>query len=209
MVDSLEQIERLLHRIAIVAHPYRRCDAVTAIDVADFSDGVHSDAGACQAVEDARRRLDRVVAPIRRSREGTRHAHERPSDHPVHVVRLNQHCSSSLAPLVQRRERYYLLVSRDLEYRVGRGVEYRPAGCDMFGPEPLDDLGPRCGHVAQWRLSGDPRELLNDLMRKAVGIGGEWHHGNDSRHLPMAGDRVFSAAAFAQSGDARGRPLGC
>ena len=133
-VYALHQIERLFHRIIVIGHAYRRSDSVPAIDVANFSHGMHPDPGSSEPVEHALRRLDRIIASIRRSHEGPRLADKRPRDHAVHVVRLDQHRPRSLAPIIQDGQRNDLFVGGDLKDRIGRGVENRPAGGDVLAP---------------------------------------------------------------------------
>ena len=69
------------------------------------------------------RRRERVVAPIGRSHVRARVAHERARDHARDVVRGHEHGARRLACRVELSQRYHLLVRRDLEDGVRRGVD--------------------------------------------------------------------------------------
>ena len=181
---------------------------MTAVDVADLPDGVNVYTAGGERVQHARRRFDGIVAAIGGPRETAGLADERTSDHPVHVVRSDQHFPGPLAPIVERLDRDDPFVGGHLKDRVGRRIEDRATRLHVLVAEFVDDLGARGGHVAQRRLADDRGERVDHVLRETLRIGRERDGRDDARHLPMTGDRILAAAPLAQSGDLRGRPGG-
>ena len=163
---------------------------------------MHLDIPRSEFVEQVGGRLDCVVASIRRPPKSPRSPQERTGDDPVHVVRRPEHLAGAVAPFIELLEGHDLLVRRDLEDRVGRRIEDGTPALHVRCAELLDDLGPGGRHISERQLAGYPRKSLDDLRRKAVGVGREGDLGDDAHHLPMAGYRILAAAAFAQAGDA-------
>ena len=79
-----------------------------------------------------------------------------------------------------------------LEHAVGRRVDNRLAGTDVFFAQLLDDLGAGCGAVAQRAASDALLEFLQHLGRKSMREQGEGFCQMNANHFPMAGSGVFS-----------------
>ena len=205
MIDAFEQTERLFHRVAIVGHPDRRSNSVPTIDIAYFSHRMNRDSVGREAVQNARRRLDRIVAAVRSPRERAGRSGKRPRDNAVHRVRGDEHGAGPLAPVVELRQGDDLFVGRHLKNRVRGRVQDRTPGLHVLAAELFDNLGSRSGLVSQRRFSGDLGKCVNDLFWKAVRIGRKRRLRDDAGHLPMSGDRVFAFAALAQARHARPR----
>ncbi len=156
-----------------------------------------------QPVQGVRRGGHRVVLAVGGPAEGARHPQEGPSDDPVDLEGRHEHRPGPLAPVVEGAERHDLLVSGDLEDRVGRGVEDRAPGPHVLGAEPVDDLGARGRDVAEWFATGDRGERLDQLARKTVRKRRKGHLRSDTGHLPMTRDRVLAPGPLRKPGDKR------
>ena len=75
---------------------------------------------------------------------------------------------AAAAGVVQLLQRDRLLVGGDLKDAVGRGVDDPVAGALVLLAELLDDLGAGGGVVADHAAPGLARELVQQLLRKAV-----------------------------------------
>ena len=76
-------------------------------------------------------------------------AQERPRDHAADLVVAIEQVTGDLTHFVKTVDRDHFLVSGDLENRVGRGIDDRLTGPDVFLTELFNDLGPACRHVPE------------------------------------------------------------
>ena len=142
-LDRRDPLDVRLGRVRLV-------DVEAREDVVDLPDAVDDPAGLADQREVVRLlRLERPVVPVGRSCVRARFADERPGDDPPHRVLAGEDLARDLAGAVQLLERNRLLVSRDLEDRVGRGVDDPLPGALMLLTELLDDLRARRGLVAE------------------------------------------------------------
>ena len=152
------------------------------------------------------RRRHRVIVAIRRARERSRLAHERPRDHAPHFVRTAQNLARRLADLVQLEQRNHFLVRRDLKHAVGRGVDDRRAGPHVLLAQLLDDLGARRRLVAERaaaRCASRTRSITS--RRKSVREQRKRLLQMNAGHLPMPGGGVLAGRRQrAASESARG-----
>ena len=140
--------------------------------VADLPHGVHRQAGVLDLLEvGAARRPNRVVAAALAAVEAARLPVERPGDHAADRVLAGHHLARRLADRVELGLREHVDVHRELEHRVGRGVEDQLAGLQVVRPEVLDHLRAAVGPVAAEAVTGRLLEPLDDVRRKALRVG--------------------------------------
>ena len=82
---------------------------------------------------------------------------------------------------------------RDLEHAVSRRVDDERPGAHVLGAELVDDDRSRCRLVAEDRASRPRGKVCQHLAGKAVRKYREGDVENDSHHLPVSGDGVFSS----------------
>src|SRR6266511_807048 len=182
-------------------------DVAAGEDLAHLADRVDAASGvADQAEVVGSPRLERVVmAPVgalvitRLARKGTR-------DDPSDGVLSGEDLAGDPAGVVELLRRDSLLVRRELEDGVRRGVDDPLSRLLVLLAELLDDLGPRRGPVAENAAAGAMHERIDHVVRKAVRIGRKRLRSHDSHQLPMARRRVLSLRAFDQAAGRRRCP---
>ena len=92
-------------------------------------------------------------------------------DDPSHCVLTLHDRAGNPAVFIQLLERNLLLVGCNLKDAVRRGVDNQIAGLQMLFPVVVDDLCAGVRTVAQNSSAGALCQLLDDSLRKAVGIG--------------------------------------
>ena len=148
--SSRSSSTRLVDPLDVRLRRERLVDVAAREDVADLADAVHLLARVADEREVVRPpRLEREVVPVRRPLVAPRRAGERPCDHAADRVLAGEDLARGAAGLVELLERDRLLVRRDLEDRVGGGVDDPLAGALMLLAELLDDLRARGGLVAE------------------------------------------------------------
>ena len=100
-------------------------------------------------------------------------------------MRPRQQLAGGLAPVVEQFERHDVDVRRDLENAIGRGVDDGPAVLKVLLPQLGDDGRTGGGLVAQHPPPDPLPEGGKDLLRKALGIGGESMFGDQPHVLPV------------------------
>ena len=103
----------------------------------------------------------------------------------------DQHVARDAARPVQLVQRHGLLVRRHLENRVRRGVHDPLAGPLVHFPQLGDDRRTGSSLVAQPSSPGPPRELVEQLPRKAVRVGAKRLREEHAAHLPVPRRAVF------------------
>ena len=142
---------------------------------------------------------------VRRPLVVPRLAGERSRDHPPDRVLAGEDLARGTAGLVELLERDRVLVRRDLEDRVGGGVDDPLAGLLVLLAELLDDLRPRGRLVAEHAAAGPVHERVDHVVREAVRVGRERRGRDDAHQLPVAGRRVLALRALEQAAGDRGR----
>ena len=135
-------------------------------------------------------------------------AEERPRDDAADVVLAAHQLARDRADAPQLLDRNDLLVRRDLEDGVGRGVDDRRAGAHVLFAELVEDHRPRRRLVAE-RLPADaPLVFGDDVGRKSVRIGAERILDDEPHHFPMPGRRVLPRADLGHPPERAARRLG-
>ncbi len=180
-------------------------------DLRDLAHPVHRHAGRGQdgRAPSARRAAARGRAgrPDRASNAPGR-PRERAGDHPRHRVRPGQDRAGRRAGGVQLLQGHDVLVRGDLEDRVGRGVDDRPAGAQVLGPEVLDHVGARGRRVAEPAAPDRGGEGVHHLGREAARVGRRRDVGPAAHQLPVAGGGVLGRRALGQPPHQRRGPVG-
>ncbi len=171
-------------------------------DVADLADGDDLAGRRGQAVQQgAVRGRDREVAAVRGAPEPLRRrADERSGNDPADPERIAEP-SGDAGDVEEALEPERLLVRRDLEDAVDRGVADRPAGPEVLLAKRVDQRRP--GRVAVAEDPGQaglvdeaPDETLREGRRPVGEVApGEVHR--RARDLPMPGRRVLAGRGFA------------
>ena len=177
-----------------------RVDVTAGEDVGDLPDADDRQtrlADPCQVVR--ARGLEREVVPVRGAPVGAGLALEGPGDDAPDRVLAHQLPARDAARLVQLLERNGLLVRGDLEDRVGGGVDDPLAGALVLLAEPLDDLGARCGDVADDPAPRRLAERVDHVVRKAIRVRGHRLLGDHAHQLPVAGGGVLAGRVLAQA----------
>ena len=107
----------------------------------------------------------------------------------------------------QLLDRNHFLVRRDLEDRVGRGVDDRRAGAHVLFAELVEDDRARRRLVAEGLAADAPLVLLDDVARKPVRIGAERIGDDEAHHFPVPGRGVLPRAHFVHPPECRLRRL--
>ena len=94
--------------------------------------------------------------------------HERSRDDSSDTHRRDE-LERNLADPIELADRDDVLVRSDLKHAVGRRVDDRPAGPDVFGAKPIDDLGAGGHHIPERPASDPIFEDFDRLCRKPVG----------------------------------------
>ena len=110
------------------------------------------------------------------------------------------------AGVVELLERHRLLVSGDLEDRVGARVDDPLAGALMLLAELLDDLRAARGLVPEHAAAGAVHERVDHLVREAVRVGRHRLGRDDAHQLPVARRRVLALRTLEQPSGDRGGP---
>ena len=125
-------------------------------------------------------------------------AAERPRDHAPDGVLALHDLARHRAGGVELGGRDLVDVRGDLQHRVGGGVDDQVPRLQVLLAEVVDHGGAAVGLVAEHAAAGAVDQLLDDLLREAVGVGAQ-RHGRDRAHqLPVAGDRVLARALRVQ-----------
>src|SRR5581483_2037381 len=181
-------------------------DVLVREDVADLADAVHLDAGLAHEREVVRTPWhEREVMPVRRARVVARLANERSRNDAADGVLAREDLARVAAGLVELFERHGLLVRRDLEDGVGRGVHDPLARLLMLLAELEDDVRPRRRLVPDHAAPGLVHERVDDVVREAVRIRRERLSGDDAHQLPVAGGRVLALRTLDQPAGDGGR----
>ena len=152
-----ELLDHMIHPFGVTGCVNRPADAASGKQVLDLADRHDRDAGGgCPIEHGFCKRLQRVVVPIRRTGERARCSDERTRDHAPDAKPLAHQLVRNLAGAVQLRDRHDVFVSGNLEHAVGGRVDNQRAGAHVLGTEVIDDLGPRCGKVADDAAPGTP-----------------------------------------------------
>ncbi len=67
MVEPVRDLQGLLDAFCVIGDADRIDDTVTAVDVTNFTDGVNGRAFGRNAIEDRRRRVNGIIAPVCRA----------------------------------------------------------------------------------------------------------------------------------------------
>ena len=162
-------------------------------DVRDLPDAVDRLAGLADRRQVVRAaRLEGEVVAVRRPLVVPRLAVEGAGDDPTDGVLAGQDLPRDPATGVELVERDRLLVRGDLEHRVGRRVDDPLAGPLVLLAELLDDLRPGGGLVADHAAARAVHERVDDVVGKAVRVGGERRRRDDAHELPVARGRVLA-----------------
>src|SRR5262249_46894742 len=180
-------------------------DVLPGEDVADLPDAVDGDARLAEQREVVRLPgLEREVVPVGRALVVARLPDEGTGDDAADSVLPGQDLAGDPAALVQLLERDRLLMSSDLEDRVGRRVDDPLARLLVLLAELLDDLGAACGLVPQHAAGRRGQERVDHMVREAVRIGRERLRRDDAHQLPVPERRVLALGTLDQApGDRR------
>ena len=108
------------------------------------------------------------------------------------------------AVLVELLGRHHVLVRRDLEDTVCRGVDDELAGLELLATIVLDHLRAGVRLVAKDPTARLALELVQHLPREAVGICGEALGRDDAGHLPVPHRGVLASGGLAKAGKRAG-----
>src|SRR5947208_4707452 len=200
LVDLAHQLLGLDNPVDVAIRRARLIYVLARKDVADLPDAMHLLAGLPHEGQVVRApRLEREIVAVRCPFVVTRLADERPRDHAPDGVLAGQDLARDPAALVELLERDRLLVRRDLEDRVGRGVDDPLAGALMLLAELLDDLRPRRWLVAEDASPRAVHERVNHVVRTALRVGRKRRRRDHANPLPVAGRPALALRAFDQA----------
>ena len=117
---------------------------------------------------------------------------KRPRDHPAHHMLAHEQLPRDLARPVQLGKGDRVLVRGDLEDRVRRSVYDPLPGALVLLAQLGDDGGPGRRPVSDHAAPGATRELVEQLLRKAVRIGAKRPVEDDPADLPVPRGRVLT-----------------
>src|ERR1051325_6299078 len=115
-----------------------------------------------------------------------------PRDHPAHHMLAHEQLPRDLARAVQLRKGDRVLVRGDLEDRVRRSVHDPLPGALVLLAQLGDDGGPGRRPVPDHAAPGATRELVEQLLRKAVRISEKRPLEDDPADLPVPRGRVLT-----------------
>ena len=131
-----------------------------------------------------------------------------PGDDAAHAVLAFQHLAGDLAVAVQLVYRHQLLVGRHLENAVGAGVDDEGVLLHRLFTVVLEHLRAGIGLVAEHLVAGLFLERMDQLLREAVGEGGQRFRADDTGDLPMADGGILAHALLLQPGKGTHRSVG-
>ena len=184
-----------------------------ALSVKDIKDLAHGDdipAGLLQQVEHGGTgRLQAQVVAVGGTVEGLgAAAQEGPGDDTAHAVRALQHLTGDLAVAVKLVHGHQLLVGSHLEHAVGAGVDNEGIFLHGLLAVVLQHLGAGIGQIAEDFVAGFGLKLLNELLREAVGEGGQRVRADHTGNLPVADGGILAHALLLQAGKGTGGRVG-
>src|SRR2546423_2971983 len=104
----------------------------------------------------------------------------------------HQHLTRQLARAIQLGEWNRFFICRNLENRIGRGVNDPAACATLFFGKPIDYIGPAANHVTDDGSSGRSRESVEQITGKSVWVRRERLRQMHPSYLPVTGGAVFS-----------------
>ena len=161
-------------------------DAAVRKDVIDLANGEHVLSGLLEHVEHrGSGGLKREVVSAGRALEVRPLPRVRARDDAGNAMLAREDLPRDAAVLVELLGRHHVLVGRNLEDAVGRGVDNELAGLELLATVVLNDLRAGIGLVAEHPTARLARELVQHLLGEAVGVRWEALGRDDARHLPV------------------------
>ena len=175
--------------------------ALTVKDIVDLAHSDHVLTGILQQIQHGGAgRLQAQVVAVGGAVEGVRAvAKEGAGDHAAHAVLAFEHFPGDLTVAVQLLHRHKLLVGGHLKNAVGAGVHDEGVFPHGLLAVVLQHLRARIGLVAQHLVAGLLLILPDQLLREALGEGGQRLRADHTGNLPVAGCCVLAAGAFRNS----------
>ena len=174
-------------------------------DVVDLANGEHVLARVLEHVEHrGARGLQREVMPARGAhvvwpvpRVGAR-------DDAGDAVLAREDLARDAAVLVELLGGHHVLVRRNLEDAVARGVDNELASLELLAAVVLDHLRTGVWLVAENPTTRLALKLVQHLLGETVGIRGEALGRDDARHLPVPNRGVLAGRRLAKAGKRTG-----
>src|SRR4051794_9449539 len=166
-------------------------------NVTDLADPDDLGAFVAQCVQNASRRFHRVIVPARGAAKVSGVALEGPRNPPANPrgVRV---FPSHFANFVERPDGDDVFMRRNLQNRVGRSVENRPAAPEMLRAELLQHNCATTRVVADELNPGLGLDLLDEVGREAL-KNGKWFFQDNPSDLPVTSRRVFPSGTLLHS----------
>ena len=128
-------------------------------------------------------------------------ADEGARDDAADAVLAAQDLAGDAAVFIELLQGNDILVRRDLEHGVGRGVDDQVASFHMLRAVFLDDLGARPRCISQHAASRGLAEGLQNLLGEAVRVGRQGIFRDQAGDLPMADGGILARRGLVQTGN--------
>ena len=190
--------------VVFCAHGLR--DAAPVKNIGDLADRIYRFPAGLQPVEHRfAGRRQRVVVPVCRAREAPRRARERPCDHAADREPAREHRPRRRADLIELGERHDVLMRRDLEHAVRRGVYNQLPRFHVLFAVVRDHRRARIRAVAQHAAAHSRRKALEERGREAPRERGQRLLADDARDLPVADRRILAVRFLREPRKCGGR----
>ena len=171
-------------------------------DIVDLAHGDHILTGILQQIQHGGAgRLQAQVVAVGGAVEGIRAvAKEGAGDHTTHTVLALEHFPGDLAVAVQFLHRHKLLVGGHLKNAVGAGIDDEGVFPHGLLAVVLQHLRAGIGLVAQHLVAGLLLILPDQLLREALGEGGQRLRADHTGDFPVADGGILAHALLLQAG---------
>src|SRR5262245_18796186 len=185
-------LDGLIKASAIVTSRQLLRGASMAKDRSDLANRHYFKTGGFHSVQHGGvRRFYRIVPAGFCSAKCARCPDKRPCNNPAYLIRAGQEPARRLAPSIELCHRNDFFVGRYLKHAVGRRVDYRPAGPDVFLTQFLYYLSSRGSFVSKNLPAYSLFESLDDMGGEPLRVRGKGLLDYQPAHFPMPGRRVF------------------